>query len=223
MLAVERAIELAQLRGVPLLANIRVNVPASVDFAQIPYGVDGRLDVLWLAVRILDNRERGLGTVVLLDECGVLFNSREWQEFPPGLAVLMAQGRKLLVDLVLTAQFVDQVDKTLRELCEVAHHVRAWPSPSNLGRSTGRRPLLMVVSSYRPGNVDNPKKRLGRNFILYRRRREAAYDTDELVMPKSAILAALAPRSRRGRSQPPQGAIQEAVAATGAPEAPEGP
>lgn len=197
MLAVDRALELARRRQVPVLANIRVVPPAGIEFVQIPYGVDGRLDVLFLATRVLELREQGRGAVILLDEAGAMFNSREWMEFPPGLSTLIAQGRKLRVDLIFTAQFVDQVDKTLRELCEVAHRVRAWPAPTVLGRETGRRPFVMVVSTYRPANVDNPEKRLGRKYVWYRKRRERAYDTDELVMPAAAILAACSRKSRR--------------------------
>lgn len=206
MLAVERVRTLAQRRSVPVLSNIRI-VPLRSEpwpcgcepFYQLRYDAEGRLDVGHAMRVMVGGREHGHGCVVLLDEAGVMFNSREWMEFPPGLGTLMAQGRKLRVDVVYTSQFIDQVDKTLRELTEVAHKVRAWPAPTVLGRETGRRPLLLIVSSYRPANVDNPEKRLGRSVLLYRRKRERWYDTDELVMPLAAILASADARASRRR------------------------
>jgi len=115
----------------------------------------------------------------------------------------VAQGRRLRVDLIYTAQFIDQCDKTIRELTEVAHKVRAWPSPTILGRETGRRPWLMWTSTYRPAQVDQVEKRLGREWRVYRRRRERDYDTDEFVLPPrfAAMTAALLEAGPEARSE----------------------
>lgn len=200
MLAVDRARTLAATRNVPLIANIKISdapvkikrktVPITVE--QIPPGpevnANGKksrnpIDVDWLVDRLYECHEQRSGAVVLLDEAGVLFNSREWSSFDPELGYLFAQGRHFRCDLIITAQFVDQVDKLLRELCEVAHKVRSFPAPTNLGRETGHRPWLMIVSTYRPKSVDDPEKRLGRSWMLYKRSRERVYDTDEMVVP----------------------------------------
>lgn len=196
MLAVERARALAARRGVVLLANIWVSdAPVSrkgrpLRVERIPAGrvvKAGKpapiIDMGWLIDRLYRLIEAKEGCVLLLDEAGSLFNSRNWQTFPDILGYLMGQGRKARTDVVYTAQFIDQVDKLLRELTEVAHKVRCWPAPTVLGRETGRRPWLMVASTYRPAQVDQGEKRLGRAWMIYRRRRERVYDTDDFVLP----------------------------------------
>jgi Zonular occludens toxin (Zot) len=215
MLMVERGRRLAMARGVPLLSNIWIRdeppvirqgragpevVKPGLVVERIPMapagkkGGDYAIDVEWLVRRLWQLKLADQGAVLALDEMGVLFNSREWQKFPADLGYLVAQGRRLRVDLLFTAQFMDQVDKTIRELTEVAHKVRAWPSPTILGRETGRRPWLMWTSTYRPAQVDQVEKRLGRQWRLYRRRRERDYDTDEFVLPPrfAALTASLA-------------------------------
>lgn len=204
MLGVERSRRLAMARGVPLISNIWIRDEPSVvrrglagrevvrpglAVERIPMATGGKkgqdyaVDVEWLVDRLWRLKVQDMGAVLFLDEMGVLFNSREWQKFPADLGYLVAQGRRLRVDLIYTAQFMDQVDKTIRELTEVAHKVRSWPSPTILGRETGRRPWLMWTSTYRPAQVDQPEKRLGREWRRYRRRRERDYDTDEFVLP----------------------------------------
>jgi Zonular occludens toxin (Zot) len=214
MLGVERSRQLAMARGVPLISNIWIRdepsvvrqgragvevVRAGLLVERIPMSPPGKkgreyaIDVDWLVDRLWRLKVADLGAVLFLDEMGVLFNSREWQQFPADLGYLVAQGRRLRVDLIYTAQFMEQVDKTIRELTEVAHKVRAWPSPSILGRETGKRPRLMWTSTYRPEQVDQPEKRLGRQWRTYRRRRERDYDTDEFVLPPrfAALTASL--------------------------------
>lgn len=237
MLGVERSRRLAMARGVPLISNIWIRdepavmrqgragvevVRSGLVVERIPMapagkkGGDYAIDVEWLVRRLWQLKLADSGAVLFLDEMGVLFNSREWQKFPPDLGYLVAQGRRLRVDLIYTAQFIDQCDKTIREMTEVAHKVRAWPSPTILGRETGRRPLLMVTSTYRPAQVDQAEKRLGRSWRFYRRRRERDYDTDEFVLP--ARFAALT-ASLMGAAQPPSGSQTPAAPAV----APAGP
>ncbi len=229
MLAVERARRLARMRGVPLIANIWVAgeepvvkvrdgvvsiIRPGIVVERIPLGKakgskSAGLDVDWLIDRLWRLKEEQQGAVVLLDEAGVLFSAREWQHFPAELGYLIAQGRRLRVDLVYTSQFIDQVDKVLRELTEVAHKVRAWPAPTVLGRETGRRPWLMWTSTYRPAQVDQSEKRLGRAWMRYARRRERVYDTDEFVLPlryhQSGPEARPEDRSRQGAPAHPKG------------------
>jgi Zonular occludens toxin (Zot) len=227
MLAVERSRRLAKVRGVPLITNIYVRdeapivkdrggvvdiVRAGLVVERIPMAPPGRkkggdyaIDVEWLVDRLWRLKQADQGAVLLLDEMGVLFNSREWQKFPSDLGYLVAQGRRLRVDLIYTAQFIDQCDKTIRELTEVAHKVRAWPSPSILGRETGRRPWIMWTSTYRPAQVDQGEKRLGRAWRIYRRRRERDYDTDEFVLPaRFAVLSSPSGPKARPEDRSPQ-------------------
>jgi len=221
MLGVDRARQLAALRGVPLISNIWIDgapvarsrwrwqggrfvrtVPERLRVERIPGGRaeqgKGRcpIDVDWLVDRLYECLDRGEGAVVFLDEAGVIFNSREWASFDSELGYLFAQGRHLRCDLVITSQFVDQVDKLLRELCEVAHKVRSWPAPTILGRETGRRPLVHVVSTYRPKSVDDPEKRLGRKWMRYRKSREVVYNTDEMVIPPRRLRSRINSSSR---------------------------
>lgn len=54
-------------------------------------------------------------SVVICDEAGVLFNARFWKNTSKDFLTKLAQLRKLNIHLILTYQYVSQVDKVFRE------------------------------------------------------------------------------------------------------------
>lgn len=61
-------------------------------------------------------------SVVLLDEAGILLNSRDFANTPKKLLADLAQSRKLGTDLIWCAQFSEQVDKQIRLLTQFWIH-----------------------------------------------------------------------------------------------------
>lgn len=69
------------------------------------------------------------GSVVLLDEAGIFFNTREFSKTPKSLLMDLAQSRKTGCDLIYASQFDGQVDKQFRMLTQYFTHcggVTAW-------------------------------------------------------------------------------------------------
>jgi hypothetical protein len=192
MLAVQHAGDLARRSGSVLASNIKVVMP-DVTCVQLGTGEDGfDIGEVW---RVIDEAKgAGRGVVWLVDEVGILMPARFWQSMPIDLMFSLSQSRKLALDVVYTAQDIEQVDSFLRRLTQWIYKVRAYPSPSTARRRDGKRPWVFHVTQWRPATVDKKDRREGRRFIRYRREWEAAYDTDELVRPP----ARLADKGRRG-------------------------
>lgn len=196
MRAVVDAIELADRRGVVLASNITVNRPGEGETVTLP--MDGFSDALGVLIDECYAEKRGL--VVLVDEVDTIWDAREWADMSKLDRFRIKQSRKLGVDVIWTAQFVDQVEKSLRNITEEVGLMRAYPNPTISRREAGKRPWFLIESRFRPGAVreltasPDSDKRLGRAVHLYRRRHELLYDTDELVRP-----SADAPPVRRGR------------------------
>jgi hypothetical protein len=204
MLAVKHAVELARRRDALLVSNIGITAPG-VDVLQLATGDDG-LDVAELQTvvdaarekreqRIAESRAKrdawarrpGCGLVLLLDEVGILMPARFWASFPVSLMFTLSQSRKLAIDVIYTAQDVEQIDAFLRRLTQWVYRVRSIPGASIEKRQKGRRPWFFYVTRWRPATVDRPDKRLGRDFIRYRRPVEGWYSTDELVAPPDRL------------------------------------
>lgn len=192
MLAVRHAGELARRRGARLASNIKVEVPG-VECIQLAVGEDG-LDLAQLRSLVNDREGDGRGLVVLVDEVGIIMPARFWQSFPVDLMFMLSQSRKLGVDLIYTAQDIEQVDSFLRRLTQWVYKVRAVPEASTERRERGKRPWLFLVSKWRPTTIDKPEKRVSRDRVRYRRSWEGWYDTDELVAPPERLTGA---RGRR--------------------------
>jgi hypothetical protein len=209
MMAVVEAVELARRRKALLVSNIRLRPPDeyALDVVQLP--MDGFSDALMAVIdeartcdvcELLDEwwgdvahgepgcKRRGL--VLLIDEVDTIWDAKEWQEVTKTDRFFIKESRKLGVDLIWTAQFVDQVEKGLRNITETVELMRAIPSPKLANREKGKRPWMFVGQSFRPGAVReltasvDPDKRLGRRFIRYRRKYERWYNTDDLVVPE---------------------------------------
>lgn len=192
MLATREAVTLARRRGAILASNIEVLAPG-VDTFRLSVGDDGLDGVAELLSR---SREEGRGVVILVDEIGIILPARFWaQGMSVDLMWAVSQSRKLSADLIFTAQDIEQVDAFLRRLTSHVTKVRAYPAPTLDRREGGKRPWFYIGSKWAPGSVDKADKRLGREWIRYRREWEGWYDTDELVRP---------PRHLRGKRSTPR-------------------
>jgi hypothetical protein len=201
---------MAARRKVPLASNIQVKPPPGVPFHNLP--MDGfsaalgslidslqactvctEFDPWWERVQHGGPGCERVGLVVFLDEVDTIWDAREWQDMSKLDRFRIKQSRKQGVDLFWTAQFVDQVEKGLRNITEEVELLRAYPGPSLTRRERGQRPFLLVGQRFRPGAIRelaatiDPDKRLGRAFHPYRREHERWYDTDELVRPAAPV------------------------------------
>lgn len=205
MRAVVDAVSMADRRGVPLASNIRVRRPSGGEVILLP--MDGfstslgeLLDGLFACNRCTDLDQWGdishggidcerSGLVLLVDEVDTIWDAREWADMSKLDRFRIKQSRKLGCDVFWTAQFVDQVEKSLRNITEEVGLMRAYPNPTLARRERGKRPWFLIESRFRPGAVreltasPDSDKRLGRDVHRYRREHELLYNTDELVRP----------------------------------------
>lgn len=196
MLGVDHSVRLAARRGSWLVSNILITplVPL-VKYVQLGTGDDG-LDVVELERLLTEAKAAKCGVVLYLDEIGILMPARFWATFPVSLMWMLSQSRKLKIDLVFSAQDIEQVDSFLRRLTQWVYRVKAFPTPTLERREAGRRPWFFVVSKWRPTKVDKRGEREGLRRIRYRREWEGQYDTDEIVRPPARLTR---PKTTRGR------------------------
>ena len=105
---------------------------------------------------------------VALDEGGLFFGSRTWQERSKEIMAAFAQVRKDGLDLLITAQHRDRLDTILRENC-----TEIW-TMSRLG------PFFCVTRTD-PHVTDKKAKILGRRYFLLKMPVAACYDTYEKI------------------------------------------
>ena len=122
--------------------------------------------------------------ILLMDETGVLMNARKWASLSPSLLWIITESRHMSVDLVLTCHTPQQVDSSLRDLVDEFRDCRCFPAPSFFRRYYGKRPWFLWSQKYR-GLEHFRKKGKGRHFsvLVYRRRYESLYSTDNIVIP----------------------------------------
>lgn len=209
MRAVVDSLELAQLRGAVYAANIRVRVPAGMRFVQLPMdGFAAALssliqDLMACGVCVVSDDwgevEHGgagcerEGLVLLVDEMPMVWDAHGWAEMTKADRMLLTESRKLGIDVYWTAQFVDQVEKSIRNVTEEVELLRAYPPPSLARRQKGKRPWTLRSLRYRPGSLreltaePDRDKRLGAGWHRYKREHEVLYRTDELVRPATKL------------------------------------
>lgn len=76
-------------------------------------------------VRALGEWSPPEGSLVVVDECGIIFNGRHWKSFPKKLNEYMRKHRHYKVDVIYLSQGWEDVDKTLRDLCVELYHIRS--------------------------------------------------------------------------------------------------
>lgn len=202
-------VELARIRGGPegrchLASNIKITArDPKQSFSQLP--MDGFSQAL--AHELTRARAGEVGLVVLLDEVDTIWDAHEWQAMRKSDRYRIKQSRKLGADLIWSAQFVDQVEKSVRNITSEVELVRAYPDPSIRRREAGKRPWVIRGQRFRPGAVreltgtPDADRRLGSAWHRYRRDHELLYNTDELVMPPDDELEQLCARHKRERSE----------------------
>lgn len=201
-------LDLARLRGgldgrCRLLSNIVVHAPPSQPFVQLP--MDGFSHALAHELALASAREYGL--VVLLDEVDTIWDAHEWQSMRKSDRYRIKQSRKLGADLIWSAQFVDQVEKSVRNITTEVELVRAIPSPTIERREKMKRPWFIVGQRFRPGAIreltatPDADRRLGRTIHRYKRAHELLYNTDELVMPPDDQLERLCAKHKKERTE----------------------
>lgn len=186
-----------------LASNVHVRVPDGRQFFHLP------MDTFSESLAALMGRARaaGAGLVVLVDEVDEVWGSTDWQNVRKGDKHRIKQSRHYGTDMIVTAQFVSQIEKSLRNIMEEVELLRAWPSPSLARRESGvkcdrtgcrkpwcrhGRPMLIRGQLFRPGAVEDltsepeKDKRLGAAWHVYRRAHESLYDTDQLIEPVNA-------------------------------------
>lgn len=191
------ACALAKRRRAMLASNIFIAAPEGVEFRLLP--MDGFSEAFG---ELSDEcRERQIGLVLAVDEVHMIWDARRWDEMSVFDRYRLTQSRHLGIDVFWTAQFVDQVEKNVRNLTEEVELLRAFPAPSIDRRERGKRPWFMVGQVFRPAAVrelsaeQDKDKRLQRHFYRYKRWDERLYDTDAL-MPPPAVNQRLRKRHR---------------------------
>jgi len=181
--------ELAKRRGAVLASNITITPPVGVEFRLLP--MDGFSEAFGNLTDELQEAKRGL--VLAVDELHMIWDARRWDEMSVYDRYRLTQSRHLGIDVFWTAQFVDQVEKNIRNLTEEVELLRAFPQPSLHRREQGKRPLFMVGQVFRPAAVrelvqeQDKDKRMKRNIYRYKRAHEALYDTDALMPPPRVL------------------------------------
>jgi zonular occludens toxin Zot len=181
---------LARLRGALegrtwMAGNIAINAPPGLRYVQLP--MDGFSEAL--AHLMTDALAAEVGLVVVVDEIDTVWDAHEWQNMRKSDRYRLKQSRKFGADLIWSAQFVDQVEKSIRNITEEVELLRAIPAPTIERREKQRRPWFLRGQRFRPGAVRElvgeaeKDKRLGAAWHRYRREHEALYNTDELVIP----------------------------------------
>lgn len=162
-----------------IASNVKVNAPDGVRFDQLP--MDGFSESL--AALMGEARARSAGLVVLVDEVDEVWGATDWQNMRKGDRHRIKQSRHYGADLIVTAQFIDQIEKSIRNIMEEVELMRAYPAPTLARFEAGKRPWIMRGQRFRPGAVrelvgePEKEKRLGSSWYRYRRAHELLYDT----------------------------------------------
>lgn len=134
-------------------------------------------------------------TVVAIDEVGMLWDCRESRQFPEAMKMLLAECRKLRVDLFFTAQDLDDVDvKVRRQVHEVVECTGLFPKTYGVDPFT-KDPLThprLILQRHFKGRGYGTSKQQGMGAQLTRFRWEVAnsYDTDRLIVTLAEVLEA---------------------------------
>lgn len=82
-------------------------------FSNFPLSGAYRLDI-----EILKHAEFPSSSLVLIDEAGLFFNSREWNKFPMEIFQLFSQHRKMKIDMLVVGQDSGMVDINIRRVAQ---------------------------------------------------------------------------------------------------------
>lgn len=145
--------------------------------------------------------------VVLLDELGLWAPSRMWADLPTGMLNTWPQSRKSGLTIIYTAQYIDQIDKLIREVTETVTFCRRI-GPQN-------RAVGFVRTEWRPKDVDKPgrHKRLSWSYSRFRQSVADRFDTYRPIDLPAHLLELHGTDGPAGRRRRPAAAGRESSGA----------
>lgn len=117
--------------------------------------------------------------LLVIDECQIMFNSREWQmSGRSDWLSFFTQHRKLGYDIVLISQFDRMIDRQIRSLIEYEYIHRKVNNYGMVGKILGLLcggSLFVTVKMWYP-----MKQRVGSDFFIGRKKYFGMYDSYKL-------------------------------------------
>lgn len=117
-------------KGVDVHSNFYINFDKLIakDKLRHPKRVYGQI-IFWEKLdELIDIR----GGIILIDECQIYFNSRQWKNLPPKLQYKFQQHRKHIgkngqgLDIWGAVQNVKRIDTVVRELVNTVHYCKKF-------------------------------------------------------------------------------------------------
>lgn len=137
--------------------------------------------------------------LLILDECQLIFNAREWQQ--AGRAQWLSfftQHRKMGIDIILIAQFDRMIDRQIRSLIEYEYIHRKC---SNFGWKGKLISLFFGGNLFVQVKMWYPlKERIGAEFFRAKKCYYKIYDTYNMFGTDAASAPKLAPVSNQEKS-----------------------
>ena len=125
--------------------------------------------------------------LLVIDECQLLFNSRDWGNRDRGAWLsFFTQHRKLGYEVILIAQFDRMLDRQIRSLIEyewVHRKVSNFGIPGKIMSAFCMGKLFVAVKVWYP-----LKEKVGSEFFTYKKKYSGIYDTFAMFTdPKAAV------------------------------------
>lgn len=124
--------------------------------------------------------------LLVIDECQLLFNSRDWGNRDRGAWLsFFTQHRKLGYEVILIAQFDRMLDRQIRSLIEyewVHRKVSNFGTPGKIMSAFCMGKLFVAVKVWYP-----LKEKVGSEFFTYRKRYSGIYDTFAMFTDPKAV------------------------------------
>lgn len=130
-------------------------------------------NLLWYASQYHEDRKESQ-TLIVIDEAGVKFNARSWQDSDRmGWLDFFSQHRKLGFDVLLIAQSDQMIDKQIRSFIEVEHlHRKLRSSGFLIGFFLSFFAAFVDVKFFYANHM-----KTGTDFLRYRKKIALMYDS----------------------------------------------
>lgn len=167
-----------------LIANFPINedfVPAKRRKSHVEYWDNSELNARRLVEYALEHHKMGVEgqTMVIIDECQIIFNCRDFGRKDRGAWVtLFSQHRKLGFNFILITQNDRMLDKQIRALVEteVRHRKLNNYGVGGMLLSLTRMTWFIAIEYWYGGN----KLMLGKELFAYRKKYSKVYDSYKL-------------------------------------------
>ena len=169
-------LEMAEMKEKQIVANFPLNREALKIYCK-EMGFKWCLDLLAYGGITENHAPKNLHelllpqSVVMLDEAGILINSRNWKDTPRGFLADLCQSRKRGTDLIWAAQFPEQVDSQMRMLTQYWIHAKGltyYCKKSRLPRMYYKRYYYMDAYMNQKYLAKNPSHIKTRLAFAYR-------------------------------------------------------